>query len=74
MSDKEKLDKISDSGGRVLRGGSFVYFAALVRSAFRYTFQPDYRSYNFGFRASRTLPPVPLTALPPAEGGENLKN
>jgi len=69
MGDKEQLSKLSTSSYRVLRGGSFYVNAVLVRSANRSTYQPDTRLVNVGFRVSRTLPPVPLTALPPAEGG-----
>ena len=74
MDDMEKKEKLSDSSYRVLRGGSFNYNAANVRSAYRSTLRPDSRVTNNGFRASRTLPPAPLTALLPAEGGRNLKN
>jgi len=57
-----------------LRGGSFTNNAANVRSAGRNSNQPDGRIGDIGFRVSRTLPLVPLTALPPAEGGKNLKS
>jgi len=66
MSDKEQLGKLSNSSNRVLRGGSFFNYAANVRSASRSTDQPDIRYLVSGFRVSRTLPLVPLTALPPA--------
>jgi formylglycine-generating enzyme required for sulfatase activity len=37
-------------GGRVLRGGSWRYFARLCRSAFRYWGAPEYRLDRVGFR------------------------
>ena len=39
---------------RVLRGGSWLYFASLARSALRYVITPSFRSLNFGFRLART--------------------
>jgi len=36
----------------VLRGGSFNDVGRLVRSAYRYDFDPNYRVDNFGFRVS----------------------
>ena len=39
---------------RVLRGGSFVHDALLVRSAFRLWNQPVIRNYFNGFRPART--------------------
>jgi hypothetical protein len=41
---------------RVLRGGSFLDFAPLVRSANRVANQPDYRFNSNGFRVARTYP------------------
>jgi len=69
MSDTEQLRKLANSDDRVLRGGSFANVADVVRSAYRLTFQPVVHLGYFGFRVSRTLPPVPLTALPLADGG-----
>ncbi|HEY9817311.1 MAG TPA: formylglycine-generating enzyme family protein, partial [Candidatus Obscuribacterales bacterium] len=44
---------------RVLRGGSWLDAPGICRSAFRYNYDPDARSYNLGFRvvcsAARTL-------------------
>ena len=70
MGDKEQVGKLSNSGIRVLRGGSFFYNSSNVRSAYRYSLQPVFRYYFFGFRVGRTLLPIPLTALPPAAGGK----
>jgi formylglycine-generating enzyme required for sulfatase activity len=49
---------------RVLRGGSFSIQASDVRSANRNGNVPANRYGDDGFRPSRTLPLVPLTALP----------
>ena len=46
-----------DSGAaRVLRGGSFGYFALLARSAIRGGNIPTHRASSYGFRAARTGP------------------
>jgi formylglycine-generating enzyme len=37
---------------RVLRGGSWIYYAGWCRSAYRYWLEPDYRDYS-GFRLAR---------------------
>lgn len=37
---------------RVLRGGSWLYFALCCRSAFRTSYTPDYRYYDLGFRVA----------------------
>ena len=73
MGDKEQVGKLDNSVFRVLRGGSFYLTAADVRSANSSPYRPDDRNSSYGFRGSRTLLPNPLTALPPAEGGKNLK-
>jgi len=39
---------------RVYRGGCFVFFARLCRSAYRYGRAPGYRNVSLGFRAART--------------------
>jgi eukaryotic-like serine/threonine-protein kinase len=41
---------------RVLRGGSFVYGASIVRSAYRFDYQPEMDDTDFGFRPARTYP------------------
>ena len=45
---------VTDEHPRILRGGSFVYHPAYVRSAYRNWCAPAYRSTNYGFRPSRT--------------------
>ena len=59
---------------RFLRGGSFANKTSDARSAHRYGDQPAHRNGANGFRVGRTLQPVPLTALPPAEGGSKFEN
>ena len=56
--DKEgDIGVITGTDGRVLRGGSFVNPASIVRSAFRVSYVPTIR-FNFnGFRAARTFTP-----------------
>ena len=44
-----------DCDRRVLRGGSWVSDASLVRSAGRYGVQADGRVGNVGFRVARTM-------------------
>jgi formylglycine-generating enzyme required for sulfatase activity len=52
--------KGDSSSSRVLRGGSWVYDAYYLRSAFRIHDRPGYRDYIVGFRVARTLlPPTP---------------
>ena len=41
---------------RVVRGGSWNNDAGICRSAYRYGIDPSHRSYNLGFRLSRTGP------------------
>ena len=68
-------DKNSEQDtNRVLRGGSFGNVASYAASAYRNSTRPVIRYYCFGFRVGRTLPPVPLTALPLAEGGKKFEN
>jgi formylglycine-generating enzyme required for sulfatase activity len=42
---------------RVVRGGSWYYYPADPRSAYRYGDKKDDRNYNTGFRVGRTLTP-----------------
>jgi len=67
---EDETGKIADDKSRVLRGGSFISLASVVRSANRFDNAPTYRLYIFGFRVARTLPPGSFTALqsPPEEG------
>jgi formylglycine-generating enzyme required for sulfatase activity len=53
---EDSLDIIS-TDYRVLRGGSFLYAAATVRSADRMRVLPSYWSYTVGFRPARTIAP-----------------
>ncbi len=68
VSDDLEDDQLEVIGttSRVLRGGSFGGRPSLVRSACRGWGAPSDRGTSNGFRAARTLPPIPLTALPPA--------
>jgi len=42
------------AGRRVLRGGSFNFYARNVRAARRFDYSPGKRDYNMGFRCSST--------------------
>jgi formylglycine-generating enzyme required for sulfatase activity len=57
--DTSQGGEVSDDASRVLRGGSFYYNATNLRSADRSYFRPDNRSFDFGFRVSRTYPLPP---------------
>jgi serine/threonine protein kinase/formylglycine-generating enzyme required for sulfatase activity len=71
--DEEEPLAVNDDSLRVLRGGSFNLQAGFARSAVRFALLPSYRSYDFGFRPARTLPPGAFTALPlvPENRSEN---
>ena len=75
VDDSEVNDlAIISTKSRVMRGGSFVTQSSLVRSAYRISYQPSPRSFYIGFRLARTLPSVPVTALPDSpEVGETGK-
>jgi formylglycine-generating enzyme required for sulfatase activity len=61
---------VTSTDSRVLRGGSFITPASLVRSACRSDYVPTNRYTNIGFRPARTLRLGSFTALPAtAEGG-----
>ncbi len=47
---------VNEQSPRLLRGGSFDYRAALVRSANRVGYSPAYRFTDHGFRPARTHP------------------
>ena len=49
-------ESIIEENPRLLRGGSFNYPPALVRSASRDWNAPSFRSIFYGFRPSRTYP------------------
>src|SRR5215471_4145457 len=49
--------KTGDCEKRVVRGGSWYYYPADPRSAYRYGDKMDDRNYNTGFRVARTLTP-----------------
>jgi formylglycine-generating enzyme required for sulfatase activity len=54
---EEDIYSTNTQNSRVLRGGSFIYQASLVRSAFRNLYVPALR-YNYGgFRPARTFTP-----------------
>jgi formylglycine-generating enzyme required for sulfatase activity len=46
-----------DCGRRIVRGGSWTNVPAVLRSAFRFTFNPRYRHYGLGFRLARRATP-----------------
>ena len=57
FNDNIKLcEYINDANFRPLRGGTFFYIPAYVRSAVRRPFGPSYRDIFIGFRPSRTSP------------------
>ncbi len=49
-------ETITDNHPRLLRGVSFLYPAAYLRSAGRFSHPPGHRSADIGFRPARTLP------------------
>jgi formylglycine-generating enzyme required for sulfatase activity len=49
-------ENLSDSGDRVLRGGSWNYLNYLARSAYRNDSTPDNFDNFIGFRCARSLP------------------
>jgi formylglycine-generating enzyme required for sulfatase activity len=52
--DKEDILSINTNDSRVLHGGTFVYRASGVRSAFRIGNGPANHDTSFGFRPART--------------------
>ena len=54
--------------GRVLRGGGFGNVAARLRSAYRYSYAPDYRSFDVGMRLLRLAEAGPLGETGPVQG------
>jgi formylglycine-generating enzyme required for sulfatase activity len=53
--DKEDSYSINRDNSRVLRGGSFVTHASVVRSSYRLNVVPANRSLDVGFRPARTF-------------------
>ena len=53
--DIEDKRDIKDKLSRVLRGGSFFDQASNVRSAYRFSNVPAYRTTTVGFRPARTF-------------------
>jgi len=49
-------DSIKDAHPRLLRGGTFFYIPAYVRTAVRRFVAPSYRDIWIGFRLARTHP------------------
>ena len=50
-----------DAGaGRVIRGGSWIGFARICRSAYRYRYDPDRRYSSLGFRCARVQVSAPV--------------
>jgi formylglycine-generating enzyme required for sulfatase activity len=54
VPDAEWSGPVTDEVGRVLRGGSFLNSAPIVRSAQRFPNYPDNRLNEYGFRVART--------------------
>ncbi len=54
--DQGSASKVGDKVGRVLRGGSFLDQASIVRSAYRALSVPSFRHLSLGFRVARTCP------------------
>ncbi len=54
--DMNILLSTNNKNPRILRGGSFSYHPAVVRSAYRGGNAPSYRLTDDGFRPSRTFP------------------
>ncbi len=72
MGEDQEDELVVATDSRVMRGGSFVNQASVVRSAFRASDVPTSRDNIIGFRLARTLPLGTFTALPPtAEGGRS---
>ncbi|MDG2222409.1 MAG: SUMF1/EgtB/PvdO family nonheme iron enzyme [Rubripirellula sp.] len=60
VEDLPSSDRVGDTGRRVLRGGAYLTQAKSVRSAFRGSYQTDFRDITGGgVRPARTLPPSP---------------
>ena len=60
--------------GRVLRGGGFGNVAKRLRSAYRHSYAPDYRSFDVGMRLLRLAEAGPLGATGPVEPSDDHGN
>lgn len=56
IEDAPGTEEVSETVRRVMRGGSFLFIARLVRSAYRTYNPPAHRSVGNGFRPARTYP------------------
>ncbi len=54
--DSNVLSQLNEREPRILRGGSFNFLSAFVRTSFRYRVSPSIRSPFYGFRLARTCP------------------
>jgi formylglycine-generating enzyme required for sulfatase activity len=54
VEDVEDTNYVSDNMSRIIRGGSFLFHAAVVRSANRVENRPAVHVFNVGFRPCRT--------------------
>ena len=63
MEDSEDNRDVDDTGTRILRGGSFLYRSAILRSAFHEDDRPSYPDITVGLRLARTLPRDHFTVL-----------
>jgi formylglycine-generating enzyme required for sulfatase activity len=50
-------DGVDGSGSRVFRGGSWAASASIARSEYRIACSPWFRSFDYGFRPSRSITP-----------------
>jgi formylglycine-generating enzyme required for sulfatase activity len=57
IADEEDMLQILSSDSRVLRGGSFIHHAVILRSACRFGSAPADRGRPAGFRPARTFTP-----------------
>ena len=62
--DTEDELMIDSNQGRILRGGSFLHQATLLRSANRFNIVPTLRINDVSFRTARTLTPGTFDDLP----------
>lgn len=53
--DLNRMSTLKNSEYRVMRGGSYNYYAPILRSATRFHYRPNDRFDNYGFRVARTF-------------------